>query len=33
MSTASTVSDLVSQPYKYGFVSDIENRKDRQGPV
>jgi len=31
MSTASTVSDLVSQPYKYGFVSDIETEKIDKG--
>jgi Fe-S cluster assembly protein SufB len=30
MSTA-TVGDLVSQPYKYGFVTDIETDKIAKG--
>jgi Fe-S cluster assembly protein SufB len=31
MSTAATVSDLVSQPYKYGFVTEIETEKIDRG--
>jgi Fe-S cluster assembly protein SufB len=31
MTTASRVSDLVSQPYRYGFVTDIETEKIAKG--
>lgn len=31
MTTASSVGDLVSQPYKYGFVTDIETEKIAKG--
>jgi len=31
MSTAATVGDLVSQPYKYGFVTDIQTEKIAKG--
>ena len=31
MTTAASVGDLVSQPYKYGFVTDIESEKIAQG--
>ena len=31
MSTAATVGDLVSQPYKYGFVTEIETEKIAKG--
>ena len=31
MSSAATVGDLVSQPYKYGFVTDIETEKIAKG--
>ena len=31
MSSAATVGDLVSQPYKYGFVTDIETDKIAKG--
>ena len=31
MTTAASVGDLVSQPYKYGFVTDIETEKIAKG--
>jgi Fe-S cluster assembly protein SufB len=31
MSTTATVGDLVSQPYKYGFVTDIQTEKIAKG--
>jgi len=31
MSSAQAVGDLVSQPYKYGFVTDIETEKIAKG--
>ncbi|MEB3200308.1 MAG: Fe-S cluster assembly protein SufB [Synechococcaceae cyanobacterium] len=31
MTTAASVSDLVSQPYRYGFVTDIETEKIPKG--
>jgi Fe-S cluster assembly protein SufB len=31
MTSAATVGDLVSQPYKYGFVTDIETEKIAKG--
>ena len=31
MSSATTVENLVSQPYKYGFVTDIETEKIAKG--
>jgi hypothetical protein len=31
MASSATVGDLVSQPYKYGFVTDIETEKIAKG--
>jgi len=31
MTSTATVGDLVSQPYKYGFVTDIETEKIAKG--
>lgn len=31
MSSTTTVENLVSQPYKYGFVTDIETEKIAKG--
>ena len=31
MTSAQAVGDLVSQPYKYGFVTDIETEKIAKG--
>jgi len=31
MSSPQAVGDLVSQPYKYGFVTDIETEKIAKG--